>query len=136
MAPGRCPVRPGQQRSSVAEAGEDIAAEAFVRIQPSPHGGMGRVIRLLRDVKRNRTHGPDECPEFEERPVFKRPRQIGRLVRGPEPAPGDQVGVRGDGGCRINLQQGQSVDEVHQVGRPGRVEQAELAPRVVAPRHG
>jgi hypothetical protein len=28
---------PQQQRSGVAEAGKDIAPEALVRIQPSPH---------------------------------------------------------------------------------------------------
>jgi hypothetical protein len=74
-------------------------------------------------VERDRTHRSEKGTEFEKRPVFKGPGQIGGPVRGSEPAPGDKVGVRRDGSCRVYLQQSQSVDEVHQIGRPGPVKQ-------------
>jgi hypothetical protein len=64
-------------------------------------------------MERDRTHRPYKGPEFEERPLLKRPGEIGRLVCGPQPAPGDKISARGDGGCRVDLQQSQSVDEVH-----------------------
>lgn len=74
-------------------------------------------------MERDRTHRSEKGTEFEKRPVFKGPGQIGGPVRGSEPAPGDKVGVRRDGGCRVYLQQSQLLDEIHQVGRPGRIKQ-------------
>jgi hypothetical protein len=75
-------------------------------------------------MPRQRGRWPDEGTQFEEGPVLlERLGQLGRLVRRPEPAPGDQVGVRRDGGRRIYLQQGEAVHHVHQVCRPGGVEQ-------------
>jgi hypothetical protein len=56
-------------------------------------------------VERDRTHRSEKGTEFEKRPVFKGPGQIGGPVRGSEPAPGDKVGVRRDGSCRVYLQQ-------------------------------
>ena len=79
---------------------------------PSPHGGMGRVIRLLRDVKRNRTRRRTWSSKS-VRSSNARVRSAGWY--GTEPA---QATSRRSGRWRlsVNLQQGQSVDEVHQVG--------------------
>jgi hypothetical protein len=75
-------------------------------------------------VQGDRARRSDEGAELEERPVLlERPGQIRRLVRRPEPAPCDEVGVRCDGSRRIDLQQGEVVDEVDEVCRPGRIQQ-------------
>ena len=69
-------------------------------------------------------HRPDQRVVLEQRAVLlERLRELSRLVRGAEAAPGDEVGVGRDGGGRVDLQQGQLLDDPKQVGRARRVEQ-------------
>ena len=61
---------------------------------------------------------------LEQRAVLlERLLQRAQGVRGAEAAPGDQVGARGDGGGRVDLEEGQPLDDREQLGRPGCVEQ-------------
>ena len=117
----------GEQRPGVAQAGEDVAPEAVVRLDPCPNCEMRGVAHLLGDMERHGGHRPDVGNLLEKGPVLlQRPRQIGRRVRRSEPAPRDEVGVRCDRGRRVDLQQGQLVDKGDQLGRPGGVEQLGL----------
>ena len=77
------------------------------------------VATLIGDVERDGAHGPDVGTQLEQRPVLLEcPGQVSRLIGRSEPAPRDEIGVRRDRGRRVNLKQGQVVDEVDQCGWP------------------
>jgi hypothetical protein len=78
--------------------------------------------------------GPDHRPQLEQRPVGQGGVQLGRRVRRPEAAPGHEVGVRGDGGGRVDLEQRQAAHHLQQPGRPPAVQ--ELRPHGDAARVG
>ena len=84
-------------------------------------------------MERDGADRPHVGIQLEESPVhLERPGQVSRLVGRPEAAPGNEIGVRCDRGSRVDLQQGQTVDEVDQPRRPGGVEQ--LGPNGELPR--
>ena len=74
-------------------------------------------------MERDRTHGPDVGTQLEQCPLLLEcPSQVGWSVGRTEPAPCDEISVRRDRRRRVNLKQGQVVDEIDQCGWPSGVE--------------
>ena len=112
------------QRARVAQPLEDVAPEAVVVLQPDPRALVARALVRPGEVEAEVARRPDQRVELEQRALFlQRVFQVVGPVRRAEPAPEDQVRARRDRRRRVDLQQGQPLHDLEQVGRTRLVEQ-------------
>ncbi len=114
----------GQQRPVGAQPGEHVGGEGLVGGQPLP--GLAVLRRLLhaRPEQPQVGHRPDAGVQLEQGAVdVQGLPQVLRAVTGPQPGPQHQVGAGRDRGGGVQLQEGEVVHHVEQVGGPVAVQQ-------------
>ena len=119
-------------RPRCAEPVEDVAPEGVVVAEPGAGVVVARLVGRAGEVQTEVSHRPHERVELEQRAVLlERLLEVVGLVRRAEAAPGDEIRTGRDGRGRVDLQQGQLLDDCEQISRPASVEQ--LGPHRDAP---
>ena len=113
-----------EQRTLGLESGEDVATERVVGGQPVDHERVGLGVAHLGDDGGHVLGTAHEGNGLDEGAVvLECAGQVGRVVAAAEPAPQHEVGAGCDGRGRVDLQQGQPLDDLDEVGRARQVEQ-------------
>ncbi len=117
-------ISPAAKRPRVGEPSEDVATARVVRRHPVADRLLPLAQRTapgpvghLRPIERDILARPDHPAEFDQRAPLERVAQFLWCVRGPEPAPRHEIGVRRDRSGQIVLQQREVTHHIEQPGR-------------------